>query len=408
MGYKVTKNKKTGELKKTNLPRGISYLQREGKYRACFTDPLGKRREKTFSSQKEAENWLKIHRDSGKSFDFTPVAQSTLDDWFEYWCENISKNRRSNTMRNYRERFRINISPAIGKKPLTLITSFDCQGIINHMERVPYSEGKYYANGTIEQAFNTMRVLFKAAVKYNMIKESPVNNIEMKKYPHYNVDDMKYLTLNKHKRFLEAAQNSSNYDAFQLMLETGIRPGELIGMTFDDVDWQNRTLTIKRTAWYRNGWHIGPPKTRTGYRTIPLTQKAIDVLKNVQKRKKSICISPKADEVLTYTDEMTGRQQKIVLRDLAFFSKQTGMPMRNNAYDSCLKCVCRRAGIKEISMHDLRHTYATRCVERGMSYKSLQKLLGHSSLKVTMDLYVHVSEDSLKNAVEVFENNSNL
>ena len=112
--------------------------------------------------------------------------------------------------------------------------------------------------------------------------------------------------------------------------------------------------------------------------------------------------------MLTYTDEMTGRQQKIVLRDLAFFSKQTGMPMRNNAYDSCLKCVCRRAGIKEISMHDLRHTYATRCVERGIPYKSLQKLLGHASLKVTMDLYVHVSEDSLKNAVEVFENNSNL
>ena len=408
MGYKVTKNKKTGELKKTNLPCGVSYLQREGKYRARFTDPLGKRREKTFSSQKEAENWLKIHRDSGKSFDFTPVAQSTLDDWFKYWCENISKNRRSNTMRNYRERFRINISPVMGEKPLMKISSFDCQEVINKMERVPYEEGKFYSKGTIEQTYNALRVVFKAAVKHKLIKESPVFGVEMEKNHRRQCDDKKYLTLDEHRKFLEAAKKSSNFLQFQLMLETGMRPGELIGLTFDDVDWENKTLTIRKTMWFKHGWNVGPPKTEDSYRTIPLTPKALEILQAAKEKKKKIRISPAANQELLYEDKRFGREKKLVLRDLIFISKRTGMPIRNNAYDSNLTYICNRVGIKKISMHDLRHTYATRCIERNVHPKSLQMLLGHSSLKVTMDTYVHVTEESLRDAVDIFVANSNL
>ena len=409
MGYKIIKDRKTGEDKKTKLPKGVSYLKREQKYRARYTDINGKRQQKTFKAQKDAERWLQIHRDGPVVVDFTPVRESTLDEWFAFWRDHVSKNRRENTMRNYRERFKRNISPVMDKKPLMKISSFDCQEVINKMERVPYNKkGDLYSQGTVGLAYKTMQVIFKAAVDKKLIKESPLSGVEMEKHLKKERDEMKFLTLDEHRKFLVAAEKSSNFLQFQLMLETGMRPGELIGLTFDDIDWERKTLTIRRTVWYAKGWHVGPQKTMSSYRTIPLTKKAIAILEEANKNKKKINISPAANQSLYYWDPHSGGEEKLVLRDLIFFSKKSGMPMRNNAYDSNIKNLCRRIGIKEISMHDLRHTYATRCIERNVQPKSLQKLLGHSSLKVTMDLYVHVTDESLQNAVDVFETNSNL
>ena len=82
------------------------------------------------------------------------------------------------------------------------------------------------------------------------------------------------------------------------------------------------------------------------------------------------------------------------------------MPTKNSTYDTNLYTLCEKAKIKHISMHSLRHTYATRAVERNVNPKVLQKLLGHSSIQMTMDRYVHVSEDSMHEAIENFEKNS--
>lgn len=79
------------------------------------------------------------------------------------------------------------------------------------------------------------------------------------------------------------------------------------------------------------------------------------------------------------------------------------MPSKNSSYDSHLERLCDRIGIKRISMHSLRHTYATRAIEREINPKIVQKLLGHSTLQMTMDRYVHVSPESMHEAIEKFE-----
>ena len=91
------------------------------------------------------------------------------------------------------------------------------------------------------------------------------------------------------------------------------------------------------------------------------------------------------------------------MRDLVFVNYRTGMPAKNSSYDTHLYKLCERAGIEHFSMHALRHTYATRAIEAGVDPKVLQKILGHSSIKMTLDRYVHVTEDAMDNAIAKFE-----
>ncbi len=115
--------------------------------------------------------------------------------------------------------------------------------------------------------------------------------------------------------------------------------------------------------------------------------------------------SPLLSEPLDYIDRRTGSTSRLVMKDLVFINFRTGEPAKNSSYDTHLYKLCDEAGIKRFCMHALRHTYATRAIEAGMQPKVLQKLLGHASIKTTMDRYVHVTTDSLDQAVRQFEIN---
>ena len=93
------------------------------------------------------------------------------------------------------------------------------------------------------------------------------------------------------------------------------------------------------------------------------------------------------------------------MRDLVFINWRTGEPAKNSSYDTHLYKLCDEAGIEKFCMHALRHTYATRAIESGMQPKVLQKLLGHASIKTTMDRYVHVTAESPDYAIKQFQQN---
>ena len=153
-------------------------------------------------------------------------------------------------------------------------------------------------------------------------------------------------------------------------------------------------------------WRAGPPKTQQSYRTIPLTDRAYNILKEIWDDRGNRKESPLLEQTLEYIDRRTGVASKLVMRDLVFINQRTGAPAKNSSYDTHLYKLCDKAGIDHFSMHALRHTYATRAIESGMQPKVLQKLLGHASIKTTMDRYVHVTTDTLGNAVQQFQLNS--
>ena len=113
--------------------------------------------------------------------------------------------------------------------------------------------------------------------------------------------------------------------------------------------------------------------------------------------------SEELSQQLTYMDRRTGREAVLNLANLVFLNYRTGLPAKNSSYDTHLYKLCDEAGIKRFCMHALRHTNATRAIERGVPPKVLQQLLGHASIQTTMDRYVHVTNDSLVDAVQLFE-----
>lgn len=385
------------DLKGKELGKGLG--QRKDKYYYAKYSYHGKKGQQSFHTLVEAKNWRQeqLYLCRHPELRTATSPDMTVDAWFNRWLKDVVGNRAPNTLRNYRERYEHNVQPFIGSMLLRDVKPMDCQMILNAME-------SDYAGSTIRQTYMTMGTFFKSAKDNGFIDRHPMDGVRYTK-PVRAVDDIHFLTVDEQKRFLEAAKGSHNYAQYALILETGLRTGEMIGLTWDAIDWEKRTLTVNKTLEFRykqDEWRAGPPKTESSYRTIPLTDTAYDILREIYDTREYRKESRDLSTVLTFMDRKTGQKRKLVMRDLVFINWRTGMPAKNSSYDTHLYKLCDDAGIERFCMHALRHTYATRAIESGMQPKVLQKLLGHASITTTMNRYVHVTDDSMKKAVAQF------
>lgn len=384
-------------LKGKEIGTGLSQ-RKDGKYSARFSARDGSRQEKYFNTLPEARNWLADAKYEDKHGIRVSSPEMTVDAWFQYWIENIVCNRAPNTIRNYRERYKRNVQPILGKMRMMDVRPMHCSAVLNRMDTE-------YAGSTIRQTYIAMGTMFRSAVMNDIITKHPMDGVRYTK-PVRAVDDIHFLTVDEQQRFLEAAKRSHNYRQYVLLLETGLRTSELIGLTWDSINWKKHTLTISKTLEYRHStkqWRAGPPKTLHSYRTLPLTERAYSILKECYNERSERKEAEELSQMLPYVDRRTGETKYLLMQDLVFINYRTGMPAKNSSYDTHLYKLCDEAGIPRFCMHALRHTYATRAIESGMQPKILQQLLGHSSIKMTMDRYVHVTDDSLMNAVHGFE-----
>lgn len=375
----ANRNKKLNK----ELGKGL-YRRSNGKISARFTSISGKRIEKYFDNEKDAKEWLEEAKYKDRHGGIVLPSDMSVDAWFDFFIEEIKKPTvRPNTWRNYIERYKQNIKPYIGGMNIGRVTELNCIHILNKMT-------DDYKNSTIYQTYITMNCMFRSAVRYKHIAVNPVCFKEkgIPKSKRADADTkIRFLSIEEQKKFLKAAEGTSNYPQYRLILETGLRSGEVIGLKWSDIDFEKRTISVNRSLEYRYStkeWKWGEPKNRS-YRAIPMTDVCYQLLCEVREKQKC------SDVVIA--DEQ--------FKDLVFINRK-GLPTKNSAYDTTLFKLADKAGIERFSMHPLRHTFATRCIEAGMRPKTLQILLGHKSLSVTMQTYVHVTMEAKAEEMQKF------
>lgn len=292
-------------LKGKECGKGI-YQRKDGLYSARYYSKNGKRKEKYFETLPEAKNWLADARYEERHNLIVISPDMTVDKWFTYWIENIVCDLAPNAKRNYQERYKWNIQPVTGAMCIADVKPMHCKAVLNRMETT-------YAGSTIRQAYITMGTMLTVRA----------------------VDDIKYLTVEEQDKFLEAAAHSHNYNQYALLLETGLRTAEMIGLTWDAIDWKKHTLTVNKGLEYRHSqgyWRAGPPKTQKSYRTIPLTDKAYSILKSCYDERNSRKESETLSQILEYIDSRTGEKKCLVMHELVFVNWRTGEPAKNSSY----------------------------------------------------------------------------
>lgn len=364
------------DLKGKELGVGITQ-QKDGLYSARFVDKYGKRRQRRFKKLQECRQWIADTTYIDEHSDISQVSDMMVDAWFEYWIDIKKRTVRPNTVRNYTERYENNIKAIIGKMLLSDVKPIHCQKIFLEM-------ADDYKTSTIYQTRITLYNMLEFAKENDVIRYNPCKK-SVKSDMGKPSEKKEALTIDTQKRFLEGTAGTSYENQYRFILQTGLRTGELIGLQWKDIDFEKKTLTIQRSMEYRykvGEWRIGEPKSKSGYRTVPLTEEAIRILKDQKEKNKKIKIIP------------------IEWREFVFLCKK-GTPVKNSTYDSALFKICDKVSINRFSMHILRHTFATRCIEAGMKPKTLQNILGHSRIGITMDLYVHTTEDEKQKEIEL-------
>ena len=365
------------DLKGKELGVGI-HQQKDGYYCARYVDRFGKRKAKRFVKLQECRQWFADATYIDEHSDLGQAADMTVDAWFEYWIGIKKQTVRYNTVRNYAERYHANIQPVIGSKLLNEIKPLHCQKIMSDMA------DKGYKTSTIYQTRIALFNMLEFAKENDVILSNPCKK-SVKSDIGKPSGKKEALTIDVQRKFLEHIKGNSYENQYRFVLQTGLRTGELIGLKWSDIDFKKRILKVERSMEYRykvGEWRVGEPKSKSGYRTIPLTNEAIRILKE-QKRKNS-----KIDII------------SMEWADIVFLCGK-GTPVKNSTYDSNLFKICDKAGINRFSMHVLRHTFATRCIEAKMLPKTLQKIMGHSNIGITMNLYVHITEDEKQKEIDM-------
>ena len=362
------------DLKGKELGLGISQ-RKDGLYTARYTDRWGNRKQKYFKKLQECRQWIanaQFDDEHGNPL----LGEPTVNVWFDYWIDNVKGgNIRYHTRKNYVDRYKFNIKEYIGDMLLKDVKTVHCQNILNRME-------DQYCNTTIDKTRATMKILFSDAVENGLIKKSPMTR-SVKCSGGREPVPKNALTVEEQKTILLGAKDSSYFCAYALVLQTGLRVGELAGLRWSDIDFDKRTLRVERTMYRTKDcrWTLGEPKTKTSKRTVPLTDEAIKILRSQKKRLQGIKVVD-----IRWSDNV--------------FLTRNGLPFNFDVCRDQLNRICGRVNIPVISMHILRHTFATRCIEAGTRPKTLQSILGHSKISTTMDLYVHVTADEQMKELE--------
>ncbi|MBS7263005.1 MAG: site-specific integrase [Eubacteriales bacterium] len=293
-----------------------------------------------------------------------------LIEFLDDWLENHHKgNVKHQTYVRYRSNIRNYIEQSsLSEMELDTITRKDVQAFVNDLRKtVSLRTGRLLSPGTVNNTYVTLQCAYNYAVDLELIEKNPC--IRIRRAPKSYHTEIKCFTVQEQKaieRFIDLSDNPEYY-CYILCLYTGLRIGELCALTWDDVDFERELLFVNKTVYNScdasGRWILmtDAPKSMTSYRSIPLPDHILNGLRRLK-------ILVDGNYVCSYRD-----------------GSQMAPWACRWRYDEMLK----RLGIRHVSFHALRHTFATRAIENGMDIKTLSEILGHANPSVTLSIYAH-------------------
>jgi integrase len=334
-------------------------------------DPLtGQRRQRsaTYRTRREAQqrlvSWLaELH--AGDVVDRSP---RTVGEVIRYWLDTDARGRTRPTTRELYERTaRVHLLPTLGAIPAQQLRPAAIQALYSHI--LEGGAGPH----VVQLCHVVLRGAFGQATRLGLLARNPALQVTA---PRITEREMRVWDAEQSRRFLAAAQASPLGPVYAVLLSTGIRRGEVLGLRWSDVDWTRGALRIRQAVHpVRHRAQIGPLKTgRRALRDVPL-QPAVAALLRAHQQRQQV----RRTELGVHWQD----------HDLVF-PAANGAPFQpSNVRRDYMKWV-RSAGVPLIRLHDLRHTFATLWILRGGSLPALSRILGHQTMATTLRTYAHV------------------
>lgn len=401
MAEKVATTNKNATLHKGEQQRP------NGTYAFRWTDSTGHRRvvyAETLSVLRAKEGLIEQDiRDQIK-----PEARSiTLNDMFDLWKQ-LKRGLKDNTLQNYIYMYSQYVSPRFGQKRISTLAKSDVKRFYNTLV-----DERGLSIATVDAVHTVIHQVLDMAVDDACIRRNPSDNVlkELKKELALRRDKRRALTLPEQELFLRYLQESRQYrhwySVFAVLIGTGLRVGEAVGLRWCDIDLEQNIIDVNHTlVYYRhavNGCYcnVHTPKTVNGIRQIPMLSFVRDALLEERQRQQEDDIHCAAI-IDGYTDFI--------------FLNRNGQPQHQGTLNKALRRITRDCNEEQMarnrelllphfSCHSLRHTFTTRMCEAGINIKVIQDALGHADVSTTLNIYADVTKELKSSEFRAFEKN---
>jgi integrase len=345
------------------------------RYRTTWRDETGKQQTKTYKRKGDADRKateVEASLLTGSYVD--PRDRTSFRAYAEQWRS--VQQHRPGTAALYERVLRLHVYPVLGNRPLSTVTHTVAQAFVTSLSRGGL------APNTARQAHAITRTIFRSAVADRKINRTPFEQIPLPKVirnrghvPH---------TMDQVHRLAQAAPSALGA-LIVLGIATGLRSGELLGLTTDRVNFLRREVRIDRQMVYVPGHppYLGPPKSEESDRTVPVPQFALDMLAAY------LHDSP-AEPCLVPVGAPDADPESVPL----IFRADKGGPILRTTLDGRMRWLNKRVGMDpRVKPHDLRHDYATLLSDGGIPERAIQQYLGHAPQTVTFRVYTHVGPE---------------
>lgn len=315
-------------------------------------------------------------------------SQLTLEDFFQQWIDNYcNSNLESTTAENYGIIISKHIVPGLGNIPIGKLRPLHIQNYYTEKLQNGRVDGKGgLSNRSVRYHHSILNKALDTAVKWKIISHNPCKDVNP---PKKIIKEKKIFTPEQLKTFFKYIKDKPLFELFFLDPYTGLRRGELLGLQWQYVNFNKEEIQVVNTIQIVNKQIIfKKPKNKKSIRTIPLSHECFFMLKRLQQKQKR----HKLKYAKAYQDY-----------DL-LFCNEDGTPLNPKSVSKRFGEYAKDAGLKDLTLHSMRHTFATYLLGSGKDLKTVQELLGHKLASTTLDTYGHAIPGNKKEAINDLSN----